>query len=353
MKILLLPGRLLRTSRKAWLVLLKLLSQLAGVGKPPEIFIDSLNDSRSSYFLAVSLASEYGIEIRLGDIQKIYNCLSLHDFIFNTTILLPGRRPLAPIVLSQNAGNQFPEKQRILIDGDYYSSQKRVSTEIIAPYFAHPEFYQAKLHLKPAIFRPGPRFFRVFFCGTVDRKTYSQGFRFPILNRSEIIGYVLSKFSDQISHSVEGPKKAITLIITDDTRDIVHKHLLTLDRYFEALKNADFFIAPPGWVMPHSHNIIEAFTAGAVPITNYGHYFTPPLQNGINCLSFSNHEELNRVVREAIRMSPERINFLRRGALDYYHRYLAPSAFGAQFRKTWVSSKPLLVNLERFDYGPN
>jgi hypothetical protein len=219
------------------------------------------------------------------------------------------------------------------------------------PYFAHPEFYRHRLHLKPPVFHPGPRPFRILFCGTIVKAGYSQSFHFPILNRYEVMDYIIEHFAEHIAKSAQGPKMPITILSTDDPDNTIKKHSLSPVRYFQALCHADFFIAPPGTFMPHCHNIIEAMTAGAIPITNYGHYFDPPLQNEINCLAFNTLDELDQALRKAIDMSPEQIDALRKGTMDYYERHLKPSSFGAAFRQSWSPSTHLVVNMERPTYG--
>ncbi len=355
------PEAILRTRRAliecarvaviAGLFLIKLPLQLVGCVKGPEIFIDSLDDNRYAVYLAISLASEFVIEVRIKDLIYFYRYLPFTDFLFRLVVLLPGKEPAAPRVLSRESKTSFPSKQQILIDGDYYSPPKRAATSLIMPYFAHPKFYRERLHLKASAASPLPRPMRIFFCGSVEKEKYGRCFLFPILNRSQIMEYILEHFSDHIANSMQAPKMEITMLITSDTRDIVEKHPFSPAKFFQALTKADFFIAPPGWVMPHSHNIIEAMTAGSIPITNYAHLFDPPLQSGTNCLSFASYQDLDRVLWEAINMPAEKVEFMRKETLEYYQRHLRPSAFGAKFRRCWLPSTPVLVNQERTDYA--
>lgn len=336
----------------AGLFVLKFPLQLAGGRKRPEVFIDSLEkNNRFSVYLSIALASEYLIEIRIKDLPYFYRYLPFRDFLFKCVMLFPGKNPVAPLVLSRESEKFLPWKQPIWIDGDYYSARNRAVAHLIMPYFAHPTFYRKRLHLKSPAFRPGFRPFKIFFCGTLDKQSYARSFRFPILNRHQIMEYIFQHFPDHIANSMEGPRKAITILTTDDTRDVVEKHPFSPVRYFQALSKADFFIAPPGWVMPHCHNIIEAMTAGTIPITNYAQHFDPPLQNGTNCLSFASYEDLDVALRQAMQMPADRVDFLRRGTLDYYQRYLKPSSFGANFRRCWTPSMHLIVNQERADYA--
>jgi hypothetical protein len=63
---------------------------------------------------------------------------------------------------------------------------------------------------------------------------------------------------------------------TDDPREIITKHKLSMSDYIDTMSRSDFFIRPPGVVMPHSHNLVEAMSVGTVSITNYHSYMRPP-----------------------------------------------------------------------------
>jgi hypothetical protein len=95
----------------------------------------------------------------------------------------------------------------------------------------------------------------------------------------------------------------------------------------DALNQCDFFIAPPGVVIPFSHNIIEAMSVATIPITNYGHLFEPPLIDGVHCLSFSNEEELIKKVKQALEMDDAAKSDMRKNILTYYTNHLEPKAF--------------------------
>jgi len=330
----------------AGLCLLKLPFQLISA-KRPDIFIDSIEGHRYPVYLSLSLASEFVLEIRMRHVLFFYRYLPFRDFLFGTVVLLPGKNPASPLVLSLKSSQPFPSKQTITIDGDYYTALERPDSQLIMPYFAHPEFYRKGLHLKASGFQSGSRPYRIFFCGSVLKEEYSRDFHFHILNRYEIMDYISSHFADHITHSMERTVKPIVFLITNDPRDTVRKHQLAPAEYFQALKRADFFIAAPGCKMPHCHNIIEAMTAGAIPITNYAHVMHPPLQNGVNCLSFTDYESLSQALTRAMSMSAEVVDLLRKGTLNHHQNYLKPSAFGANFRRSCSTSTTLFVNEER------
>jgi glycosyltransferase involved in cell wall biosynthesis len=109
----------------------------------------------------------------------------------------------------------------------------------------------------------------------------------------------------------------------------------------DVMSRSDFFICPPGWRMPHSHNLIEAMSAGTIPITNYDSYMRPPLTPDGNCLAFSTIEELERAIDRALCMPAADIGQMREGVISYYAEYIEPESFG----KRLIECSPLVSEL--------
>ena len=112
------------------------------------------------------------------------------------------------------------------------------------------------------------------------------------------------------------------------------------------MSRSDFAICPPGWLMPHSHNLIEAMSVGTIPITNYHAYMRPSLTPDGNCLAFSTREELEEVIDFALRMPPAEIERLRAGVISYYEEYIEPERFGKKLMARLPSISELMVNDE-------
>lgn len=177
--------------------------------------------------------------------------------------------------------------------------------------------------------------------------SYSEHFKFPILTRGEILERVTSRFAPDITTDADtsGPK-SILIVSTSDTRDIVSKHKFAIADYVDALSRADFFICPPGWLMPHSHNLIEAMSVGTIPVTNYADYMRPPLTPDVNCLAFSTLDELEVVIGRALNMQPQEIATLRSGVISYYDEYLDPVSFGRKLMAVKSTVSGIVVNDE-------
>jgi glycosyltransferase involved in cell wall biosynthesis len=114
----------------------------------------------------------------------------------------------------------------------------------------------------------------------------------------------------------------------------------------DAMSRSDFFISPPGWRMPHSHNLIEAMSVGTIPITNYHSYMRPPLTPGGDCLAFSTLEELENVIDRALNMEAKEVQRLRKGVISYYDENLEPERFGKKLMERPASILEVVVNDE-------
>jgi hypothetical protein len=233
------------------------------------------------------------------------------------------------------------------------------ATALRAPYFMHPSVYHRGLHKRkelgaerskhvpcsatvqalefghtPPVTSYPPqrrRRFRIGFFGTHDREFYTQHYHFPGMNRCEILEVFLQNFGERITHLRGFPRdwEPCEIAVSIDGRggDRQGKSFLSQDHYFEALRECDFVLSPPGICMPISHNLIEAMFCGAVPITNAGAFMAQPLENGKNCLSFSGETDFIAAIEKALAMREGCAGQMRNAVLDYYQQNLHPKAF--------------------------
>jgi hypothetical protein len=234
------------------------------------------------------------------------------------------------------------------------SSLDSSSQVLRAPYFMHPSVYHRGLHK-----RRSPRTaldsaakqrrrFRIGFFGTHDREFYTKHYHFLGMNRFEILEFVLQKYGNRMTHLRGCPRDwapcEIAVSIDERGGDRRGKTFLSQDRYFEALRQCDFVLSPPGWCMPVSHNLIEAMFCGAIPITNGGAFMAEPLADDVNCLAFKNVEEMAAAVERALAMDVGEVERMRWAVLDYYERFLEPNAFGEVAMQS--NSSRIFVNAE-------
>ena len=242
------------------------------------------------------------------------------------------------------------------------------------PYFMHPSVYHKGLHKKVSATRHSPpvtsysaegasasdsppvtsyppqrrRRFRIGFFGTHDPEFYSKHYHFPGMNRTEILNAFLSKFRDQIKILEGSPEswRDANIVVAIDERggDRIGKSFLSQADYFEAMRECDFVLSPPGWCMPISHNLIEAMFCGAIPITNAGNYMVPALRDGVDYLAFEDGEGLSSLIERTQAMDVGEVEFMRQAVREYYKKFLAPDSWLEKLIGS--DSDCLLVNAE-------
>lgn len=305
----------------------------------PTVAFDRLDDGRFYAFLLTALADETPVGCRVADLPRARECLPAREFFLN--VRSSYRAAHAPIVLSETRSGSGI----ISINKNYYTTPP-AEGRLIVPYFAHPVFYRNRQHRSVPLMREGARPMRVFFAGTMSTEAYSSRFEFPILDRDKILSDVMTTFRDQVSTSISETDRPIVMSVTGDTRDAIGKYTLSPTDYVRALSRAQFFICPPGWLMPHCHNMVEAMSVGTIPITNYHAYMVPQLTPGENCLAFSTLPELRETMVAAMRMPESEVLRMRARVIEYYDRFLDPESFRRSFMQRLPDISEIVVNDE-------
>lgn len=242
-----------------------------------------------------------------------------------------------------------PWAKRIQVRFDLFSPFWR-NDPIIMPFPMHP--MQSGIGRDTLLaFRTQTRKMRVFFSG--DTEHYRRVWvRYPKvkLPRETIIQAVqkgmgaervVVENANDLKQLLSGPYlNRIVLTASSQVRIDFADWLPTLSR-------ADFFLSPPGIVMPMCHNIIEAMAVGTIPITNYPEWLDPPLRPGLDCLAFDDLDDLYAVLRRALSMAAEEIAAMRARVIDYYEQYLRPDRFVARVETHPGPMVPILMYTER------
>lgn len=301
----------------------------------PSVAIARLRGGREYVYLLTALAASGAVGLRLKDVHR-------------AAAKLPA--PLVRAKVRWAAGSRAvtigraSDEPQVVLDPHYYSAADD-PLSFRLPYFCHPVFYASGHFQTARTLRSGDRARRIFFAGSIDHASYSRGFNFPIMRRGEVFDTIYDRFARCISADLN-EKNDITIIATRDTADTVTKHKIDPDGFLAALSQSDFFICPPGWLMPHCHNMVEAMSVGAIPITNYAHYISSPLVDGVNCLTFSNEQTLVTAIERARNMSAGDIAQMRAAVLAYYDTNLEPAAVGADLRRRLSGLRRIIVNDE-------
>ena len=109
---------------------------------------------------------------------------------------------------------------------------------------------------------------------------------------------------------------------------------------------------PPGYTVPHSHNLIEALAVGTAPLLNYAHLYRPALTPGQNCLGFDTADGLRRAVVEALALPPTAAAALRAAAAAFYDAECRPEAFAAKLAAALGRAGPVPVAAVHEAIGP-
>lgn len=235
--------------------------------------------------------------------------------------------------------------KRFIIDLNYFNQQAS-SDALRIPYHIHP--LMQRHPFKP---KPGLKRHRILMYGQPDLEWAADLIRdhFNLLPRSEV-------FSSLSSGTFEWERPtdyaALALFLAEpvdrpaacliDSRTC----WIPADRWLQVLSCFDFFIATPGVSMPHAHNMIEAMSVGAIPVTQYGRHLHPPLQDHVDSVSYNDLEHLDGILYALMAMSPEDIDRLRSGVAEYFFEHIDPVHVVAAWQQLPATELHLLFNAE-------
>ncbi|WP_197451946.1 glycosyltransferase [Rosistilla carotiformis] len=209
---------------------------------------------------------------------------------------------------------------------DYYST---VPDEggVFLPFGAHPA---ARIrNLEPKDFDASARRTIGIFCaGNLSGASYNNPSLIATFNtpsRTQIINWTAEMFSPRIVATTSDFKTGLKdhlnhIVLLDQATDG-----LSLGEYFSALRDAEFVLCPPGVNHPHCHNIFEGMACGCIPILGYDNWMRPRLQNGINCITFSDKPSFADAILRALRSTAGERARLRDGVIRYYDSFVRPN----------------------------
>lgn len=243
---------------------------------------------------------------------------------------------------------RLPWRKRIQVRFDIFSPFW-FSNPIFLPYPMHP-MHSGIRPEQLAACRAMERKIRVFFSG--DTENYHRVRIFyprPKLPRLKIVETIKARLGDDLM-LVGDAEELRRLYQSPYTNKCVLSadHTVRIDfaDWLPTLAHADFFLSPPGIIMPMCHNIVEAMAVGTIPITNYPEWMDPPLEHMVNCLTFNDEDELIARVKQALTFEPEEIARIRANVLEYYETYLHPQAFIQRVESSKERDIPILIHTE-------
>lgn len=230
-----------------------------------------------------------------------------------------------------------PKNIRFIIDDkmisphyfDFIINPKIKKNSYFVPIGFQPDIYFMDFW-KGADFN-GKRYKSLFIAGNFGRN-YSNDYNeklFKALNRYEVKSFIESfdyyknlEVKDEFEFFEKVEDSSIYLIEKKNGYQIPPSKLF----YF--LRRFDFFFALPGMYMPISHNLIEAMSVGTIPFLQetYADIFQPPLENGVNCVTFKGTEDLFEKIQFLFSLESNDIIKLREGVIKFYVEKLSPKA---------------------------
>jgi glycosyltransferase involved in cell wall biosynthesis len=208
----------------------------------------------------------------------------------------------------------------IFLDVDYFraiqNEQDKSSFFIPMPmvdsmyYF---DLHQSEIHIQN-------RKKAVLFVGRSG--SYSQGYNskvFGIEERDKVIS-TLRQSKLSIVDSIDLWNIQTDVVLQDRSAKNINPQ-----QWRPFLAEFDFFLALPGYVMPHSHNIVEAMSVGCIPILAYAAWMVPTLEHGINCIVYE-HGKIEEAINYARSLDSSVIKQMRQKVFDYYQSHLEVSS---------------------------
>jgi hypothetical protein len=196
----------------------------------------------------------------------------------------------------------------------------------------------------------------IFFAGSFDQEAYTNPLfaeKFMVLNRWEIFKRVSLLPPARLPASMEELDTALAdgkIILVDRARfSIPQKELRkTLSRF-------DFFLACPGVSMPPAHNLVEALSAGCIPVIEkgYARLLRPAPEDQRHAFVFDRQQRpLEKVISEVLNLPAERIAAMRENVLRYYQDYFTPASvvqalLAARPRTVFLNAETFSVRLIR------
>jgi hypothetical protein len=217
-------------------------------------------------------------------------------------------------------------RRRLRVAYDLFSAYW-LREPIIAPYAMYPAHLKSATPQALAGLRAQPRRMRAFFAG--DSKGYVRNrvrYPAPKLPRHEVLQVLRAGIADRLTEvtGIDDIDRltaggAVDRFVLSDSGSGIPQ-----DRWLSTMATADFFLCPPGIVMPMCHNVIEAMAVGTIPLIGYPEWFHPNLQHMQNCVVFNGRDDLVEKMRMVLAMQQPQIERMRAAVVDYYDKHLRP-----------------------------
>jgi hypothetical protein len=245
---------------------------------------------------------------------------------------------------------RHPWQRKIIVRYDVFSPYW-LRKPVIMPFPLHPNHNTPDLDKRLQEYRSFRKSMKIFFSG--DTKGYSQNrIQHPKakLPRLEVINTILENLEDDALR-IDDPSDLNNMRDSTNINKcvIVDTSKIWVDSrdWLGDLARSDFFLCPPGIVMPMCHNIIEAMAVGTIPITNYPEWFDPDLRHMENCIVFDDREDLIEKLQLAMKMGEAQRAKIRKNVIDYYETHMKAEVFIHRLESSNARKLTVLMYLEK------
>jgi hypothetical protein len=220
-------------------------------------------------------------------------------------------------------------KRRLQIRFDLFAPHW-LRAPLIAPYAMHPAQAMRASPEALADWRASTRRMRILFAG--DSTGYTRNrvrYPGPKLPRLEVLSTLKERLGDAVVVVSQAGELQQLCKSGYVERFVLSESGSGIEpaQWLPALAQADFFLCPPGIVMPMCHNVIEAMAVGAIPVIGYPEWFHPRLRHMDNCVVFDGRDDLVEQMRMVLRMPAAQVERMRANVVDYYDSHLRPEVF--------------------------
>lgn len=320
-------------------------------GHEGTVFLDIPEPKLERYYYLITKFFQlagWQVNVRFSP-NLLLNLRNYSDLIYDVPSLKVVFRKPMQVDLTLGLATTKQKERQLQLDLNYFRKEKEPDAYIL-PYQMHPDVYHFGIAETLPDVRTSSSLFRILFAGNsgdpYDNPDIEKLFRMVNRKRlNEIVdgmidGSSFRRIDSKSEFHEHGQIKESTLLLL--TKEVK----LSIDEWMRALAIADFYIAAPGVSMPFSHNAVEAMAVGAIPIIEYGKMFSPPLEDGVNCVAFSGEDDFIEKIRHCLAMPNHEVARLRAGVIHYYDTYLEPKAVIDRLTENAHRVSKLYVNCE-------
>ncbi|MCC5931179.1 MAG: hypothetical protein JJU28_18165 [Cyclobacteriaceae bacterium] len=341
------------------------------------IVLFDLNDVRLGpyYYSLVFAFHKFGFQVFIkNNIRFIANCTKVSRDLFrlpNVKIVnrLPTGIPQMKCWYFHDRFVNRPQQgkwlRNIKILTDVYSPKPVGQSYTTMPFPISPHLYITGEYNQIYKLRFSKKTTRVFFSGYLEKEAYMHPiFKdfFKKLDRVTLIETLKEHLSsDEIItiHSKDDIKKKSNNFLPvfelyewtwspNNSRNLDIR--IKNEEWLTKLASSHFFLCAPGIRMPLCFNCIESLAVGTVPVLEYPEYFDPPLKHMENAIVFSGELDLLEKIKLVLTMDQKLIHKLSQQAMDYYDKYLHPTAVVEDIKGFSVSDINLYIHATQASY---